>query len=820
MIKYAWASLKHNGMRSILFILALIAIFTVSTISLHLLLHIQAQVETDITANARGSYDVLVRPRLAQTETEQLLGLVEENYLGTGAGGITLKQWENILSLPEIELAAPVASLGYFTGFSHTVTFPFPETSSLIRATFTTSDGIKEYPFAVQREMYFLEQDGYYDGFEHIQDEYAFGSFSGSPPYFMIPQTFHLLLAIDMEQEEKLTGLNLDSILRPLTKEEKALMGFVPEEAIIKVLRLKDPNIPVKLTLDVMDLPWGTKDTIELKEKIGLQPEDFLGMEKKALQVVKKVRPIHTKTIHFPLTNHITPFDYNSIALDYEGNKDEVVFSSQTVGESTVYYRTKPVDYQVENGQLKVKQVGQVFSVPIYRELEKVGQPAYMLGEIPFALIPVGEYSAIEYQHRLAASPLGIYTQSPVKTADGMLVYETAVAGSFIPSPAHGLIQLEDAVKIKGEAPIDAIRIKVANITEYNDKAVEKILHSVEKIHQLGEFHIDIVAGASPKTIEIDVEGIGTVTQQWTSLGAAATIKDGWNITNVLISSLFILVGISYLLNRIFFYKKDRETEEQLLLDLGWKKQHVLIYHLLELMLMMVVAAITSLFIIGYLIYKEFLDQDAIYLFSIGLLLLAVVMLFLGIFPFKNRFTIKQGAPGRTVFMRNLYYYRSFIRFTFTQLMMVTTLVVFVISSIWLTYQETSVTNLGSFVNHTINRSLMLILFVAFLLAVITIIESNSSFLVIRKEELLMLSQIGWKKRHIQSLCLKELAVWSLLSIALGMGIGMMIVIVVYQFSLPMVVTSVVIGLLLYMTVLGTSFLVIRSQIAQISRII
>lgn len=53
MIKYAWTSVKNNKSSSALFIIAMIAILTVSTISLHSIKDIQAQVDDDIKHFAR-----------------------------------------------------------------------------------------------------------------------------------------------------------------------------------------------------------------------------------------------------------------------------------------------------------------------------------------------------------------------------------------------------------------------------------------------------------------------------------------------------------------------------------------------------------------------------------------------------------------------------------------------------------------------------------------------------------------------------------------------------------------------------------------------
>lgn len=61
----------------------------------------------------RSAYDILVRPRGAQTELERGEGLVQANFQSGIYGGITEAQWKQILDLPGVEVAAPVANVGY-----------------------------------------------------------------------------------------------------------------------------------------------------------------------------------------------------------------------------------------------------------------------------------------------------------------------------------------------------------------------------------------------------------------------------------------------------------------------------------------------------------------------------------------------------------------------------------------------------------------------------------------------------------------------------------------------------------------------------------
>lgn len=66
-----------------------------------------------VEGSFRSAYDILVRPPGSATELEATQGLVAANYLSSIFGGITREQYNDILSLDGVEIAAPVANVGY-----------------------------------------------------------------------------------------------------------------------------------------------------------------------------------------------------------------------------------------------------------------------------------------------------------------------------------------------------------------------------------------------------------------------------------------------------------------------------------------------------------------------------------------------------------------------------------------------------------------------------------------------------------------------------------------------------------------------------------
>src|SRR4051794_11099135 len=110
---FVWSQFRFRRSRVLVLALAIL----VAAVSFVLLtssartssLHIQGTIKT----NFRPAYDILVRPRGSKTVLERQQGLVPPNYLSGIFGGITLKQWREVLQMRGVAVAAPIANIGY-----------------------------------------------------------------------------------------------------------------------------------------------------------------------------------------------------------------------------------------------------------------------------------------------------------------------------------------------------------------------------------------------------------------------------------------------------------------------------------------------------------------------------------------------------------------------------------------------------------------------------------------------------------------------------------------------------------------------------------
>jgi putative ABC transport system permease protein len=110
---FIWSQLRHRRSR----VSALGCAIALAAISFVLLASTaktsDLRVRGSVRTNFRNAYDILVRPRASSTQLERSERLVRDNYLSGIFGGITLRQYEIIKNIRGVDVAAPIANIGY-----------------------------------------------------------------------------------------------------------------------------------------------------------------------------------------------------------------------------------------------------------------------------------------------------------------------------------------------------------------------------------------------------------------------------------------------------------------------------------------------------------------------------------------------------------------------------------------------------------------------------------------------------------------------------------------------------------------------------------
>jgi putative ABC transport system permease protein len=120
----------------------------------------EIRVRGSVKSNYRTAYDILVRPKGSTLPLERSQGLVRDNYLSGLFGGIRLAQYHQIEELPGVDVAAPIANIGYVIP-SGTGTFRLNGLLSrnpvqIYRQVFTSvaHDGTSRYPLGLSYIYY------------------------------------------------------------------------------------------------------------------------------------------------------------------------------------------------------------------------------------------------------------------------------------------------------------------------------------------------------------------------------------------------------------------------------------------------------------------------------------------------------------------------------------------------------------------------------------------------------------------------------------------------------------------------------------------
>ncbi|MFE0629326.1 FtsX-like permease family protein [Streptomyces sp. NPDC058864] len=108
-----WSQLRRQRTRALALAAGILVAATSFTLLTSTVTTSQARTTETVRKNARSAYDVLVRPHGSQTALERGDQLVGANFLSGIFGGIGTGQYERIKEMPGIEVAAPVANVGY-----------------------------------------------------------------------------------------------------------------------------------------------------------------------------------------------------------------------------------------------------------------------------------------------------------------------------------------------------------------------------------------------------------------------------------------------------------------------------------------------------------------------------------------------------------------------------------------------------------------------------------------------------------------------------------------------------------------------------------
>ncbi|MBA3691248.1 MAG: FtsX-like permease family protein [Actinobacteria bacterium] len=529
----------------------------------------ELQLRGTITRNFRSSYDILVRPADSFTDLERSQGLVADNFASGIFGGITRAQWRETLAIPGVEVAAPIANLGYVAPFVR-VTFGIekflnddPVQLYRIRSTWSADRDLSNYPgqdsfvyYTRENRMFTPRHEAKYEllpngdrlpvgsGFNQGVPLGASSPFVYSTPEGWFIQCFSerspqaarvntyplgpgevgsgtdvlypaLVAAIDPVQEEQLLGVK-DSIVSGRFLLPTDEVGGKPGDRIVPMIAGSRTYVdqPMDAVVERLRIPRGVSVPRTLAS-----PDAF--------RFVTRLDGEDIGSVHL-----------SSKSLFYH----ELHALARGAGGLQNYWAVGPIRYEGDAlsglSPTAVRNPDDAYTVPCcgplaapgnqdtqFRSLDNHQRP-YLLGEpsTAFHLDIVGRFDPerITGAGMLSEVPLGAYAPPVLEGADARsraLLQDQPLLpsmnlGGYIQQPPLLLTTLQglrfftnpsNFERADRDAPISVIRVRVAGVTGPDDLSLARIRSVAQLIRQRTGLAVDIVAGSSPSPVVVDL---------------------------------------------------------------------------------------------------------------------------------------------------------------------------------------------------------------------------------------------------------------------------------------------------------------------------
>ncbi len=523
------------------------------------------RVRGSVEVNYRTAYDILVRPRASFAELERSEGLVRNNYLSGIFGGITFEQYERIKKIPGVDIAAPIANVGYI--------LPFKVVPIVIDDVLTND----------QIQLYRLRKTAVANGLSRYAAGASYVYYTKRNPFAGIEEILPNGQTLDVRNPFNVQGPRVTSPFQPLvylsTFSELSLgqgQFADPRHPLGKVSSLAQISFP--LLIAAID-PVQEARLVKLNSAVStgryLTSEDTPRLRKRGTGYWREIPVIaSTKTyvdehlevqverLQIPRGAEIPQILASSRARTFvtglpgERLEHRLVEASSVYEQlvkggdifSDIYWTPREVRYQ-SVGRLRVQPRVVTNPPAIWRAKRFVSAGGHYPApqsnaDLQFrALTPhtgshgfsrnvydtphlrvVGRYDPAKLPgfSPLSGVPLETYYPPALEPADvasrkalrGKPLLPTQNVGDYIQQPPLLLTTLEGMKPflnpkyfegVNGRAPISVIRIRVAGVKGPDELSQERVKAVAVKIREQTGLDVDITVGSSPREVLVEL---------------------------------------------------------------------------------------------------------------------------------------------------------------------------------------------------------------------------------------------------------------------------------------------------------------------------
>lgn len=552
---------------------------------------------SDLRHYSTSTYDILVRPAAAHTPIEETYDLVEGNHLSGIWGGITFDQYDAIRAIPGVEVAAPIAMIGYFRGIAGARDIPLPSEPGLYRLEETVEVGnepLPQVPPEFPRRTYFVQPpDPNSDNREArglVVDHpgQSVGGWVGFP---------FLLAGIDPPQEAALVRLDQAIVEGNYLAADEPLETFEVQPAPGFEFLSSKPTFGSSVLINASNyvrmghraelgrvlLPAGVASLQEIVARGGARyldtlPADTVATAETSGEELQQamINTLRSGNVLFGTTGPVdTPGPVSYARAEpvqgFEGLVLDLVLPSDSGGPLWTQFRTPASSELNAFFQWDVKGVIDIEGIP--RPPELIGLPMETYFP-PVALLRFDEHgSRIDPPRELGPTlnPAG-YIQPPP-----LLLTTTKVARA-----------------LSGEDAISAIRVRVAGVDELTPAAQRKIEAVASAIAQRTGLTVDIMTGSSPTRVLVHVPGVGYVQELWIQKGANLVYQERIQTGHWMVLAVLLGVGGLYTFDLAWADLLRRQRVIALQKALGWRSRTVFRLVLRRLLLIGTVSGVVG----------------------------------------------------------------------------------------------------------------------------------------------------------------------------------------------------------------------------------
>lgn len=647
MTRLAWSQLRLRAARAIALLAGLLLATTAFTVLTAASRTAQARTTGTVSAHFVPAYDILVRPAGARTGLENHTDTVQPNFLGGIYGGITVEQWRQIQNIPGVDVAAPVAMVGYAL-LGTWIGWPLPAANvaqpgrQLYRTTTTwvSENGTMRvtqppsYVYVTPRPLSF---DGHTGGFNEVlpggatvavcpqkvtqPGDSPFGVAVQStadcwskvnqyalPPGAELPNNDAewgtswmlpvLIAAIDPAAEAKLDGLNHAVISG----------GYLPENAADG-----QPTHDGTQTFPVLAASQSgiAEYAVSELQELGAPPTP----PQMTAGWLTQESPVAGHTLAVQRTTAEQAYQSLLTAMREKGLNQEAVNGYWSVG--PVQFRSAasdPIVPALVRNPLSVWNAGSITEASMdnadnqYRELTAhaplsnswtgtiasprlvgIFNPAKATSPDPLSRVPLG-YEPVTAAPANAASRAALHGSDllPNQNLGGLVSQPIDLVTTLSALPALQNTGYYGA-NLPLIDPISVVRVRVAGVTGPDPVSLERVREAAQQIAVRTHLDVDIVTGSSPvpTSVVLPAGKFGqptlALTENWVKKGVAIAILRAVDKKSIVLFTLILVVCVLFVANSASAAVRGRRRELGVLACLGWTRPRLFAAVLAEL---------------------------------------------------------------------------------------------------------------------------------------------------------------------------------------------------------------------------------------------